>query len=146
MLRPNLKKKSINVPFGFSYLIKGSRSFLLRLGFRNPKISMSHVTWLPFWLHPETGSPGQYWQPFRGCWGDPDRFGWHCSTVLHSHKPQLPLCIYKKYLVQTNFLNTVTFGGKMSVMFGTLCSFIGGSFFFFLNFVFHHKDYQKPTH
>lgn len=93
---------------------EGKGHFLLRLVFGSPKI-MHSVTWLPFWRHPKTGSLWQYWQPFRDCWGDPDRCGLRCSIVLHSHKPQQLLCIYKKYLVQKSFLNTATFGGKVSI-------------------------------
>ena len=82
--------------------------------FWSPKILMHYVTWPPFWPHPETGSVWQHWRPFQDCWDGPDRCGLHCSTVLHSHTPEQLLCIYKKYSVRTNFLNTVTIGGKMS--------------------------------
>lgn len=54
------------------------------------------VTWLPSWLHPETGSLWRCWRPFRGCWGGPGRCGWRCSTASHSHKPARLLCTWER--------------------------------------------------
>ena len=97
------------------YLIRGSGGSLLRLVFGSPKILMRYVTELPSWLRPGTGFLWQHWQPFLDCSGGPGRCGSRCSTVLRSHKPQQLLCIYKRYLFRTNFLNTVTCGEKMSI-------------------------------